>query len=306
MKMKLKSLILIMLVSLLLITACSGTQKNAVKTGSAFLGGVNGLTASFEPLSIKENNIYTVFNTEDFPLEVNLKNKGEEDISPGKVSLKLLGPAKTDFQNIPQWTLKNVQIINKMSEFNPEGGEEIVSFTPNKRALYTAPIVGFNDITWNLEYTYEYKTHLIVNDVCFKGDLTQKTVCEVKEKKVYSVSGAPITVTGITEDSGGKGIVILKIEIQDSGKGDSTVIGKDFDNRFGQITYTIDEPQKWECKSGGRENEARLIGKRATIICRSKVPLTNDDLYVKNVRLDFSYLYKELIREKLRVKESVK
>ncbi len=298
-----KILLPLLLVALFLLTSC-GEDEQQQDTESAFIGGTSGITASFEPLSVEEDGVYTVFDTEDFPLDIILKNQGEEDLAPGMANLRLLGPAKEDFKNIPKWQLSNQGEIEKISEFNPEGGEEIISFTPNNRALYGGEVTGFTDVTWNLEYWYDYKTHLIVNDVCFKGDITDTKVCEVKEDKTYSVSGAPITVTKVSEDAGGKGIIILRIEIQNIGSGDSTVVGSEFDKRFDQISYTIDEPEKWECKSGGREGEARMMENTAQIICRLKNPLTDDDIYTKPVRLTLEYTYKELIQEKLRIKES--
>ncbi len=297
-----KSMIFLTIISVFLLTACSGGQQQT-STGGVFIGGTEGAVASFEPFSIKEDNIYTIFDTEDFPIEVILKNKGEETIPAGKVTLKLLGPAKEDFQNIPQWQVLNKEEISKISEFNPDGGEEVVSFTPTN-ARYTALVTGFTDLNWNLEYAYDYKTHLIMNDVCFKGDFTDPKVCEVEGDKTFAVSGAPITVTSVSQDTAGKGIIVLKVDITNAGKGQSTILGKDFDERFSQVKFAVDEPAKWECKSGGRENEARLVDGKAQINCRLKTPVPESDVYTKSIRLTLDYKYKELIREKLRVKES--
>ena len=293
----------LLLISLLLIAAC-GPAKQAPTKG-AFLGGTSGLIASFEPFSVQENGVFAVFDSEDFPIDVDLKNKGEETVAPGKVKLKLLGPAKDDFQNVPAWELMNKKEIEKISEFNPDGGDEVVSFTPT-RAKFKSKVTGFTDVTWNLEYAYDYKTYLIINDVCFKGDITDSKVCDVKGARTFSVSGAPITVNAISEDVGGKGVVLLKIDLRNAGKGSSTKIGSAFDNRFDLLAFSIDEPEKWECKSGGRENEARLISGNAQIICRLKTPLDVNDLFVKNLRLTLQYTYKDLVKEKLRIKESVK
>ena len=295
--------ITVLLAAVFLITGCNGDTQQTTG-GGAFIGGTQGMVATFEPLSIKEGDVYTIFDSEDFPLEIKLKNKGEETLAIGKATLRLLGPPPGDFQNIPQWELHNRQQIEKVSEFNPEGGEEIVSFTPTAYGKYTAQVTGFTDINWNLEYWYDYKTHLIVNDVCFKGDITDPKVCEVKQDKTFSVSGAPVTVTGVSEDSAGRGIILLKIDIENKGTGTSTSIGQDFDDRFSQLSYSIDEAAKWECKSGGRENEARLIDGKAQIICRLKDPIAEEDIFTKSVRVTFDYTYKELIQEKLRVKES--
>jgi len=129
----------------------------------------------------------------------------------------------------------------------------------------------------------------------------------VQEYKSHSVSGAPITVTSVEEDTAGKGIILLKIKVSNANTGEATIIGEEFDNRFSQISYTIkDHPEDWECSSGGRENEARLIDGLADIHCQLKEPLSEDDIYFDTVTLIISYTYQDLIVEKLRIKESVK
>ncbi len=299
-------LILSVFISLLLLGGCKQQQQGPGL--SIFKGGTQGITANFEPLGIQEAGVYTVYDTEDFPLEVALQNKGEETVPAGKVTLRLLGPAKEDFDGLPQWTLTNKEEIDKISEFNPNGGEEVVSFTSptGAQAKYKREITGYTDIAWNVEYSYDYKTHLVIDDVCFKGDITDPKVCQVKEPKPFAVSGAPLTVTRVEQDTAGKGTVLLKIDVENKGPGSSTVAGKEFDPRFDQVAYTIDEPNKWECKSGGRENEARFVGKTAQVICKLKNPLQEDELYTKTVGFSLQYVYKDLIQEKLRVKESVR
>ncbi|MBU1111768.1 MAG: hypothetical protein ABIG93_03730 [archaeon] len=297
-----KLLLVLALVSLILLTACQGQQVDT--TSGAFIGGTDGIVLSFEPFSIMEDGVYTIFDTEDFPIELVIKNMGENTVEPGDVVLTLIGPAHEDFSNIPDWEKSNTEEIEKISEFNPTGGEEIISFTPNAYAKYNSEIIGYNDVTWNINYKYDYETTLIINDVCFKGDLTDEKVCEVQEYKSYSVSGAPITITSVEEDTAGKGIVLLKIQVSNVGTGDSTIQSEDFDNRFSQVAYEIESPEDWECKSGGQLNEARMIDGKAEVICRLNEPLAESDLYSDSITLTFSYTYQDLIFEKLRIKES--
>jgi hypothetical protein len=295
----------ILLLSLFLLTSCEG-EEGQVITGGAFVGGTQGIVASFEPLSVidDESGLYTIYDNEDFPLEVLLKNKGEETINEGDITLTLRGPYPGDFQNIPSWVLKNQETVEKISEFNPNGGEETVSFTPNNFAAYVGEVIGYNDLTWHLEYDYRYRTNLIINDVCFNGDISDDSVCNVKESKDFSISGAPITITSAAEDSGGKGVVLLKVDVSNVGDGKSTFIGENYDKRFDQLSFSVDEPEKWECKSGGRIGQARLVEGRAQIICTLNEPLLEDEVYTRSVRLTLDYNYKEEIQEKLRIRES--
>jgi len=295
----------ILILSLFLLVSC-GNEEVDTSLGTAFIGGTEGVVINFEPISvIDEGGVYSIYDDEGFSLDVILKNRGEEDLQVGKATLRLLGPAQVDFDNIPSWELNNQEIVEKISEFNLEGGEEIISFATNGQAKYKNTVIGELPITWNVEFWYDYKTHLIINDVCFKGDLSEEKVCEVQESRTFSVSGAPIQVTNVAEDTAGKGIVVLKIDIENSGTGESTLVDQEFDRRFSQVAYTVDEPEKWECKSGGRENEARLIEGKAQVICRLKTPLAEEDIYQRSVALTFDYTYRDLIQEKLNIRESV-
>ncbi len=304
-----KSIIITVLIaSMLLIVGC-GSDDEPAKTstpGSAFIGGTVGITAEFEPLSVEEEGVFTIFDTEDFPLEVLLRNKGEEDVGPNNISLRLLGPAQDDFEHITSWTINNSDDVEKVSEFNPEGGEEIVTFTPDQNAMFIGDVTGFVDINWNVEYAYNYKTHVIINDVCFKGDPTEDKICETDETKSFSVSAAPIQVGLVEQDTAGRGVMVLRVTVNNAGSGNSAIPGEEFDHRFAKIAYQVDDPETWECKSGGREGEARMSAEsKATIVCRLKEALAEEDLYTKNVKLTLDYTYKELVQEKLRIKESV-
>ena len=70
-----------------------------------------------------------------------------------------------------------------------------------------------------------------------------------------------------------------------------------------KISYSIDDPD-WECKQGGKIDEARLIDGSAEIVCKLKTALPADTLATKQVEITFDYKYRDLISETLRIKES--
>ena len=82
-------------------------------------------------------------------------------------------------------------------------------------------MTGVVDREWFANVEYRYQTYLIVPEVCLKEDLTDQRVCNVKEAKTYFVSGAPLTVRSVEEDTAGKGIVALKIVVGNAGTGKS-------------------------------------------------------------------------------------
>jgi hypothetical protein len=296
--MKIKYLAPLLLVSLLFLVACEGEEVTPL-TG-VFIGGSQGIVMNFEPFGVEEEGTYTIFDTETFPLEVTLRNKGEYELKAGEAIVKLMGPSTEEFSGIPSWELSNGDVVDKISELVPEGGEETLSFTSD--AKYVGEVIGLQERTWFASIEYSYQTFLIVPEVCLKEDLSDDRVCTVKEAKTFHVSGAPITVDSVEESTAGKGIMALKIKISNIGGGKAAKPGEDFGVRE-QLVYSIDD-SAWECKSGGKVDEARLIDGQAEIVCKLKEALAEDILATKQVKLTLSYKYRDLIQEKLGIKES--
>ncbi len=293
------SLATILLIALAL-TACSGQQQTQTK--KAYLGGTSGVTAGFEAFGVEENGVFSIFNTESFPIELTLKNKGEYEIQPRDVSVRLLGPAPAEFSGIASRELQNQQAMDRISELSPDGGEETITF--GRDVKYLSAIAGVIDREWFANIEYKYQTYGLVPEVCLKEDLTDKRICDVKQAKEFFVSGAPVTITKVEEDTAGRGIMALKFTIKNVGGGDVTKMGEEF-GVHDLIAYSFDD-SAWECKSGGRVNEARLIEDQAEIVCKLKQPLQKNDLFTKQVKLTLEYKYRSIIQEKLRIKESAR
>lgn len=289
----------ILLISLLLITSCKQGNKNQ-DTKGAFIGGTQGVTANFEPLGVEENGVYSIFDTESFPIEVTLQNKGEYDLQASDVTVELLGPAQSEFSGIPSNVLKNRAVIEKISDLVLTGGEETITF--GDEVKYTSPIRGVTERTWFANIDYNYRTTVIIPEVCLKEDLRDNRVCTVEENKKFFVSGAPIQINSIVEDTAGKGIMALRIKLSNVGSGKVTKQNENF-GVTERLTYSLDDPN-WECKSGGRTNEARLISGSAEIVCKLKTALPVGTIATKQVTLNFDYKYRDIIQEKLRIKES--
>jgi len=292
-----------MVMVLIFLAACSGETADQAQSGDIFIGGSNGLDISFEALGTQEDGVYTIYDTEDFYLDLRLQNKGEHTLEPGDVRLELLGVSQNDFSGVSSWSQSTSDQIEKINEFNPNGGEESVSFTPTG-ATYTRDVIGYTELNFNVNYDYDYQTMLVISDVCFKGDITDDRVCEVTGVRDYSVSGAPVQVTGVSQETAGKGVIVLKISVANSGGGEVTIVGNEFDRNRQQLSYSLESDKGFNCKSGGREGTARLIDGKADIYCTLETPLSESDLYVQGVNLNLDYSYKELISEKLRIKQS--
>ena len=293
-------LIISLLLGVFLLTACSPSTDTNLNKG-AFIGGTQGVLAEFEAFGPEEDGVYTIFETESFPIEVRLSNKGEYDLQLGDVTVNLEGLSQNEFGGIPALSLNNAGIIDKVSELAPTGGEETISFSENVE--YTADVIGFIDRKIFANLDYKYQTLAIVPEVCLKQDLTDNRICDVAEAKSFSVSGAPITVTSVEEESAGRGIVALRFKIKNVGGGKVTVVGEDFSATADKIGFSLDDPA-WECKAAGRVNEARLRDGETEVVCRLTEALSDKFLEVKQVKLTVDYKYRDLIQETVRIRES--
>ncbi len=286
----------------LFIAGCAQQQKQETK--SPFVGGTQGLVATFEPIGVVENGIGTVFDTEKFPVEVLLKNKGEQDVPAGKAKIQLLGISINDFTGLAG-EKTNSKAVEKTSTANPEGGDEIIKFGS---AQYNVPISGtYYDINIFAKYTYSYKTYVTVPNVCFKGDVASKEICNIEELKTVFSSGAPIQVKKVDEKLAGSGIIAIEFEVENVGGGRSTKPGEPFNPQYNQIAYVLtpsSETSKWECRSGGQVNEARLVGEKATVRCKLINPLEKSALYTKQLGLEISYDYESLVQQAVRIKKA--
>ncbi len=291
----------LLLVSLFLLTACGGTDQQTTTSG-AFRGGTTGVTTVFEPFGVEEGGLYTIFDSETFPLEVTVRNQGEYEVQPGDVTVKILGPTADEFSGVASWEKKNQGVLDIISDIVPLGGEETISFASD--AEYNQEINGLLDREFFANIEYKYQTYILIPEVCLKEDLTDSRVCVVAEAKTFAVSGAPLTATSVVESSAGKGIMNLNINIKNAGTGRITKIGDKF-GVYDRFTFSIDDPD-WECKSAGKVNEARLTDGEALISCKLKTALEEDTLATKQVKITLDYMYRDLIQETLRIKESAK
>jgi hypothetical protein len=298
--MKNKIITLVIITTMLLLVACTNEQVQTSK--GIYIGGTQGITAKFEQLGVAENGIYSIFDTETFPIEVTVTNKGEYDIKPSDITVTLLGPSQTEFSDIKSWQLKNTGSIEKISELIPNGGQETITFTSN--AKYTAPVTGVTQRTWLANIDYYYETYTLVPEACLKEDPTDKRVCEITGAKEFATSSGPLTITTVTEEQAGKGIMALKFHVKNAGTGRVAKPTNDFAIND-EFTFSLDDTS-WDCKSGGKINEGRLTAGETDVVCKLKNPLAKGTLATKQVKLTLNYKYRDIIQEKLQIKQSVK
>lgn len=298
---------IVLMVLTVVLAGCA--QDNDIETpGSPYLGGTQGIVPNFEEMGIFNENTNTdeIFENETFPIEVTLKNKGEYEVQPGQATVTLLGVDLSDFSGIPDGELSNTESVEKVSEFNEEGGETTLDFTSGEMdAKYLLPLVGSTyDVSVFGKVVYYYETYAAVPKVCFKEDLKDDSICDIEESKEVFSSGAPIQVSSAIEKTAGTGKIAVEFEIENVGSGDVTTPTKEFDTRFDQLAFEPGDANTWECSAAGKINEARLdTDGKATIRCRLKEAMADNTLFTKELDLTLKYKYKEIIHEQVRIKK---
>jgi len=304
-----RCLFAVLLVATLFVAGCGEGQTTTTSGKSPYIGGSKGVIAEFLQMGIfnDESSTEEIFEGEAFPIEVILRNNGEEDIAAAKARVTLMGINLRDFSGIASnGVLPNTAPIEKISELNKEGGDVTIDFTSGSEdAKYLIPLTGSSyDISVFARVVYEYKTHVSVPKVCYKKNFNDKTVCEVEETKDVYSSAAPVQVTSAEEKMAGTAKVGVEFKIENAGNGDVAKPGQNFDSRYDQLSFAVSDPNEWDCRSGGRENEVRLDSNgKATIICRLKNAITEEVPYTKQLDLTLSYDYREIIHKQIRIRK---
>jgi hypothetical protein len=298
---------LALILSVLILASCTNTGREPAIT-APFLGGYDGLVAEFLPIgTVSEARKYEVWQDDNFPVSVLVKNKGEYTIPANSVLFELKGIAKSDFTGI-DFETDNPEQLDKVSEFNKEGGQDIIDFG---NAQYTALTGTYYDANFYIYFTYPYETYINVPKVCYKENIKDDTVCNVDESKQAFASGGAIQVGSVVERYIGKGKISLDIPIKNVGKGKAVAFqSDDFRPEWDTVEFQV-QTQDWECRALGDTAVARIShpttqrssADDVVIHCENK-NLEKGALYTKSFTLTLRYYYQDYIAQIVKIKEN--
>jgi hypothetical protein len=127
------------------------------------------LAIEFEPMSIQENGIDTIYEGENFPIEFSISNGGNGIVWANELTAILKGPREEDMLGIPKWSITNDRDIGM------DGRWQMFSFTPVDMARYTDDVTGFTDINFHIEISYNGYTKEIVRKLRIRELSTEST-----------------------------------------------------------------------------------------------------------------------------------
>ncbi|MGM5484643.1 MAG: hypothetical protein ACQEP1_02105 [Nanobdellota archaeon] len=300
-----KRLFIIMAIAaVMILSGCEGSGDGSSDVEPpVYYGGTQGVIANFEVMGTDVNGVQTVWEGEEFPVEITVKNKGEEDISPGDLNVTIQG-IDTKMFGIDDPVKSNQEELEKVSEYNERGGQETISFG-------NAMLEDVGGLTHEADFfatvKYDYKTYVSVPSVCFKGDYRDDSLCKLDEKKEVFASGAPLTVKKVKQQPGGSKQITLIFNVENVGGGEVARPGKEFNSMHNKFEFEMtegnDENVGFDCSSSGSGNVSRLNDGKAKIRCKSD-QLDKDDLYTKQVTLELSYKYKDIIQKSLVIRDN--
>lgn len=296
-----KIVIILTLIMMLAFAGCANNGGDSDTNPPSFYGGSQGVIAEFEQMGLIDGGLETVWVNTDFPIYVTIKNKGEEIIEPNDLSVTIQG-VDTELFNIGTPILTNQQRLEKVSELNQQGGEETINFGEAKLEQITGL---FYDATFFASIIYKYKTFVNVPDVCFKYNYQDDSVCNLQgNKKVFS-SGAPIIVNKVTQEPSGSRRIALTFEVENVGGGSVAPYNDEFNNLYNRLNFELTDGEStgitFDCTSAANPETATFNDKKTKIVCRSS-ELPEDTLFTRQVTLELSYQYKNLIDRKVRVR----
>jgi hypothetical protein len=222
-----KGIVLVMILAMALFLSGCGAQTS---TGSTFIGGTEGLKASFLPGSPPDKT--TDGGSSGFGIVVKLENVGESDIGTDDGYVQIWGLDANTYSydvNVAEGREENFKAPFKTKIRSARmnagqaltGGVGTIDFGQLKYTPFTQG--DLSQTVWaNVCYRYTTK---VAAQICVKNSaeqaLNDKNICEVEGEKNPQNSGAPIQVTSLKETYAGNGKIGLTLVISHTGNGDN-------------------------------------------------------------------------------------
>lgn len=306
--MRLTYILAIILIMIFSMGAQCTSNKAEDVVDAPFYGGIEGVVVNFMDYSSVSDTSkkYEVWEDEDFPIEIEVLNKGEYTLEANDIEFDIKGISPNDFSGI-DFSKTNSNKIEKVSQFMPDGGVDYVNFGD---AHYSSLTGTHYDANIFVYFTYPYKTYINIPKVCYKENIKDQTVCTVDTTKQAFASGGPIQVGTVTQRYIGKGKILLEIPIKNVGKGRAkSYSNDDFEVNYDKIGFRIDDPD-WDCSARGNPTDARIShpsgqpGNEDVVIRCINSNLEEGALYTKAVTLVLDYYYQDWVEQRVRIVEN--
>lgn len=299
-----RTLFIIVLISLLFITACTNNGGSDLPTGR-YVGGDDGLKISFvegePPESVLDDR------QETFDISILAENVGEEDIAPNQIIITLNGIERDAFK-LRSLTEKNdIELLGekKLRDRIQDGESTEVRF---KDANYQELLPFDFPVEIRADVCYEYGTTAVA-DICLKNAASERRTddqCEIDNDNVnIENSGAPVHIEQFTQRARGSNALQFTFDIVKAGSGDVYPTGT-FKDSCG-VNYDVDDQVNVDISFLSRSNNpnidcstlnghsgiVRLISGKKTVRCTVSTAGLQDIAFERPLRIKLDYMYKD-------------
>jgi len=297
-----KKIIVLLLASLLVLSACAGVKYGRTKEQAAFVDDAHVGTRGVEIDFVKNNPPNIVYTGSPMDIVVELRNQGATRVEGA--SLHLSGYDSRLF-NIQPKKQENIGLEPK-TKFNTFGGYDTAAFSSNN--IYLPSGTESLDQNFLASICYNYRTEARI-PVCIDPNplsVLENEACRVINPVVGGGQGAPVAVTSVREDAA-PGKVSFLITV--ANLGDGNVVNRASLNRcpgelkfndVDTLTYSVIlSGQAGDCKPAG---DVKLANKQGNIHCTFNLIDAVSPAYttVLEVNLDYAYLSQEARQIKIR------
>lgn len=318
---KITSIIFIFVVSLVLLAGCTKTD-NTKTPSSGFIGGTNGLVATFIP-DAPPAKVYDA-NTYPFTISLQLENKGEYAVKANEVIATIDSIDYSTFQ-ISNPNQKNPASLEGArrdaagKSIMPGGKSVDISYDAN----YKSSVPASQPFKIGMNLCYLYQTNSI-SKACLRKDITARSlpndVCKIEDKRLVSSSGAPVQVTSMSERPSGKNQIEIVVEIENKNvKGEvyepnylskGTCItdpSTNVQNKLKAKIFFEDNQPSIKCAKFDNKNEGtlKLIANKATFNCLIDTSVLQATTFEKPIRVQLDYVYKDYTSQSIIVDRSL-
>lgn len=298
--------LIIMLIGILTLSACTPGGKTDVGNEKTYLGGSQGLKIAFAE-GAPPKTVSDVGGEQLFDIVIDIENKGEHSVKTDDAKIKIVGFPPAAFgktiESLKGEPEENIEPRRK----NPDGTiiEPPIVQTIFGELGYKYKEPGNVDFPVIAEICYNYETN-VASTLCIKENLNQNDeddFCDVSSSRVLSSSGAPVQVTKIMQSPAGKDKTRFTFTIanMDTGKIYKKAAGCEdktqYENKvYVEIENLLDrgaDEVKCVGLSGGENSYSGTVsmtnGQPRDIGCTVKMTDRSDRLQPFNIKLSYDY-----------------
>ena len=196
----------------ILVMGLAACENGTSAQGTVFTGGTNALLFSYE----RDAPPDLIYDNSQTPFAIMLKARNDGEFDTNNIRWRITGINRNDFENLETGDVHDEVIMGrtKLQDQVIEGQEDYIMLGDN--ICYGRSLAGggeLRDLSVTAHMCYAYAT-LATATVCIRENyLDGGDGCDPRTSSQISVSGAPVTVTGFSQQAVGTNRLRLQFDV---------------------------------------------------------------------------------------------